>query len=70
MWKDHIVEEIHSIRERIANFYGNDMHAIFLAAQRGELSNWQNLTSSSEDISLAEKNKLSAASTQLASSHP
>ena len=37
MWTDHIVEEIHATRERIANFYDNDMHAIFLAAQRGEL---------------------------------
>jgi hypothetical protein len=37
MWTDHIVEEIHATREKIANFYNNDMHAIFIAAQRGEL---------------------------------
>ncbi|MGZ8216516.1 hypothetical protein [Methylomagnum sp.] len=38
MWRDPIIEEIHRTREKIAAAYGNDMHAIFLAAQRGELA--------------------------------
>jgi hypothetical protein len=38
MWQDPIVTEIHQTRERIAQSYGNDLHAIFMAAQRGELS--------------------------------
>lgn len=39
MWRDPIIEEIHRTREKIADAYGNDMHAIFVAAQRGELAN-------------------------------
>lgn len=38
MWQDPIVAEIHRTREKIARAYGNDIHAIFAAAQRGELS--------------------------------
>jgi hypothetical protein len=38
MWQDPIVTEIHQTRERISQSYGNDLHAIFMAAQRGELS--------------------------------
>ena len=39
MWQDPIVTEIHQTREKIAQAYGNDIHEIFVAAQRGELSN-------------------------------
>jgi hypothetical protein len=28
MWKDPIVEEIHQIREQIAQQHGNDLHAL------------------------------------------
>ena len=38
MWQDPIVAEIHQAREKIARHFGNDIHAIFAAAQRGELS--------------------------------
>jgi len=38
MWQDPIVAEIHRTREKIAQAYGNDIHEIFAAAQRGELS--------------------------------
>ena len=38
MWQDPIVAEIHQTRERIARYFGNDVHAIFAAAKRGELS--------------------------------
>jgi hypothetical protein len=38
MWHDPIVEEIHQTRERIAQMYDNDIHAIFEAARHGELS--------------------------------
>jgi hypothetical protein len=38
MWQDPIVAEIHQAREEIAKIYGNDLHAIFEAAQRGDLS--------------------------------
>ena len=38
MWQDPIVAEIHQTREKISQLYGNDLHAIFAAARRGELS--------------------------------
>ncbi len=38
MWQDPIVAEIYKTREKISQAYGNDIHAIFAAAQRGELS--------------------------------
>ncbi len=38
MWQDPIVTEIHQTRARISEAYGNDLHAIFAAAQRGELA--------------------------------
>jgi hypothetical protein len=38
MWKDPIVAEIHEIREKIAQEYGDDLHAICEAARRGDLS--------------------------------
>jgi hypothetical protein len=38
MWQDHIIAEIHQIREKLSQAYGNDLHAIFVAAQRGELA--------------------------------
>ena len=38
MWQDPIVSEIHQIREKISAAYGNDMHTIFAAAQRGDLA--------------------------------
>lgn len=38
MWQDPIVAEIHHTREKIAQAYGNDIHAICEAARRGELS--------------------------------
>ena len=37
MWQDPIVAEIHQIRDNISEAYGDDLHAIFAAAQRGEL---------------------------------
>lgn len=39
MWQDPVVSEIHQTRDRISQAYGDDLHAIFAAAQRGELSN-------------------------------
>ena len=39
MWQDPIVAEIHRILDKISQDYGNDLHAIFAAAQRGDLSN-------------------------------
>ena len=38
MWQDPIVVEIHQIRDKISQVYGDDLHAIFVAAQRGELA--------------------------------
>jgi len=38
MWQDPVVAEIHQIREKLSQAYGNDLHAIFVAAQRGELA--------------------------------
>ena len=38
MWQDPIVAEIHQTRERISQHFGNDIHVIFAAAKRGELS--------------------------------
>ena len=38
MWLDPIVAEIHQTREKLSQAYGDDLHAIFAAAQRGELS--------------------------------
>ncbi len=38
MWQDPIVADIHQIREKLSQAYGNDLHAIFVAAQRGELA--------------------------------
>lgn len=38
VWQDPIIAEIHKTREQIAQRYGNDLHAIFAAALRGELS--------------------------------
>lgn len=38
MWQDPLVAEIHQIREKIAQAYGNDIHAICEAARKGELS--------------------------------
>lgn len=38
MWRDPIIAEIHQTRDKISRSYGNDLHAIFTAAQRGELS--------------------------------
>ena len=38
MWQDPIIAEIHQTRDKISRSYGNDLHAIFTAAQRGELS--------------------------------
>ena len=38
MWQDPILQEIYATRERISNAYGNDLHAIVVAAQRGDLS--------------------------------
>ena len=38
MWQDPIISEIHQTRDKISQSYGNDLHAIFTAAQRGELS--------------------------------
>jgi hypothetical protein len=38
MWQDPIVEEIHQTREKIAQAYGNDIHAICEAARHGKLS--------------------------------
>ena len=37
MWQDPIVAEIHQTRDRISAAHGDDLHAIFVAAQRGEL---------------------------------
>ena len=37
MRQDPIIEEIHQIRARIAEAYGNNIHAICEAARRGEL---------------------------------
>ena len=37
MWQDPIVSEIHQTREQLSKAYGDDLHRIFLAAQRGEL---------------------------------
>lgn len=38
MWQDPIIAEIHQTRDQISQAHGNDMHAIFVAAQRGELA--------------------------------
>ena len=38
MWLDPIVAEIHQTREKLSQAYGDDLHAIFAAARRGELS--------------------------------
>jgi hypothetical protein len=38
MWQDPILQEIYATRDRISNAYGNDLHAIVVAAQRGDLS--------------------------------
>lgn len=38
MWVDPIVAEIHQTREKLSQAYGDDLHAIFAAARRGELS--------------------------------
>jgi hypothetical protein len=38
MWQDPLVAEIHQIRDDISASYGHDLHAIFAAAQRGDLS--------------------------------
>ena len=38
MWLDPIVAEIHQTREKLSQAYGDDLHAIFAAAQRRELS--------------------------------
>ena len=38
MWLDPIVAEIHQTRAKLSQAYGDDLHAIFAAAQRGELS--------------------------------
>lgn len=37
MWQDPIVAEIHQARDRISEAHGDDLHAIFAAAQRGDL---------------------------------
>ena len=49
MWQDPIVAEIHQIRDKISQDYGNDLHAIFAAAQRGDLSNPPSLLPSDGD---------------------
>jgi hypothetical protein len=36
MWKDPIVEEIHQIREQIAQQHGNDLHALVKYFQERE----------------------------------
>lgn len=36
MWKDPIVEELHLVREALAQQHGNDLHAIVLHFQRLE----------------------------------
>ena len=33
MWKDPIVEELHQVREALAQQHGNDLHAIVLHFQ-------------------------------------
>lgn len=38
MWQDAIVSEIHQTREKISKAFGDDIHAIFAAAQRGDLA--------------------------------
>lgn len=38
-WKDPILLELHAVRERLANEYGNDIHAICEAARLGAFSN-------------------------------
>ena len=38
MWLDPSVAEIHQTRGKLSQAYGDDLHAIFAAARRGELS--------------------------------
>ena len=38
MWQDPIIAAIQQAREKIARHFGNDIHAIFAAAKRGELA--------------------------------
>ncbi len=38
MWSDPIIEDLHKTRDRISREHGGDLHEIFEAARRGELT--------------------------------
>lgn len=38
MWNDPIIEDLHKTRGRISREHGDDLHEIFEAAKRGELT--------------------------------
>lgn len=63
MWHDPIIEEIHQTREKIAAAYGNDLHAIFMAARLGELATALDQTNLDFDESVANSRTKSPAST-------